>query len=335
MKARITPCGRFIQMTDYTQLEYEQMQHSFKKRISAWRWHPLCKKKIWDGYIKFIDKYNRIPIGLWHQLGKICQEHNLELNFNGIEHVKNLDFKESEFIDWVWDFYDGTRYGKGGERELREYQIKACIDTIRYYKSRSELATSAGKTIIMFTIFAYMHEKELADKHLIVVPNTSLVIQTYEGFLEYAEGTRLEKTLKIQMIGGGRDTSKKDVDIVIGTYQTLKNLDDEFYHDFECVAVDECLHPESIITMGDGSKKKITEINIGDKVKTVNENTMKVEIKEVDTIYRNLSKGNQMYEIETENGKTLKLTGNHKVLLRNGEYKRVDELSLDDDIEVI
>lgn len=245
MKARVTPCGRFIQMTDYTQLENDQIQFSFKKRIGAWRFHPLVKKKIWNGYINFIDKYNRIPIGLWHQLGKICQEHDLELNFTGIEHVKNLDFKDSDFKEWIWDFYEGTRYGKGGDRELREYQIQGCIDTIRYYKSRSELATSAGKTIIMFTIFAYMYERGLATKHLIIVPNTSLVIQTYEGFLDYAEGTRLEETLKIQMIGGGRDTSKKDVDVVIGTYQTLKNLSDEFYLDFDCVAVDEAHHAQA------------------------------------------------------------------------------------------
>ena len=45
MKARITPCGRFIQLTDYNQLEHEQIQYSFKKRIGSWRFHPLVKKK--------------------------------------------------------------------------------------------------------------------------------------------------------------------------------------------------------------------------------------------------------------------------------------------------
>jgi superfamily II DNA or RNA helicase len=242
MKVRVTDDGRFIQLVDYTQLEHDQIHHSFKKRIGAWRFHPLVKKKIWDGYINFIDKFNRIPLGLWNKLNKVCQQYNFELEFEGVKHVKNSDFIEDDFREWVWNFFDGTRYGKGGDREIRDYQIQACVDTISYYKSRSELATSAGKTIIMFIVFAYLKHKGWADKHLIIVPNTSLVIQTQEGFVEYAEGTELEDHLKIQMMGGGRSKVKADVDVVIGTYQTLTNLDNEFYKDINCVCVDEAHH---------------------------------------------------------------------------------------------
>ena len=39
-----------------------------------------------------------------------------------------------------------------------------------------------------------------------------------------------------------------------------------------------------------------------------------------------------MYELELESGKILRLTGNHKVLLTSGIYKRVDELLEEDDI---
>lgn len=241
MKAEVTKCGRFIQITKATDQEFKQMQYSFKRRTSNWKWHPLVKKGVWDGYIKFMDKFNRIPIGLWGKLNSITEKHNIKLDFTGIDKIINQEFSADEFEDWVWDFYRDTIYGKGGEKELRPYQIKSCIDTIKYFKSRSELATSAGKTIIMFTIFAYLFEMGYAKKHLIIVPNTSLIIQTYEGFLEYAEGTRLEN-VKIQMIGGGRSKEKKDVDIVIGTYQTLKNLNKEFYDDITCVAVDECHH---------------------------------------------------------------------------------------------
>lgn len=46
VKAKITPDNRFIQLTDYTELELEQIRFSFKKRISNWRFHPLVKKRI-------------------------------------------------------------------------------------------------------------------------------------------------------------------------------------------------------------------------------------------------------------------------------------------------
>lgn len=242
MHARVTEDGRFIQITDFTQTEYDQLHFSFNKRIGAWRFHPLVKKGIWNGYIKFIDKFNRIPLGLWNKLNKICQQHNFEIEFDGSSYIKNQDFNEEDFIDWVWEFYEGTRYGKGGDRELREYQVQACIDTILYYKSRSELATSAGKTIIIFTTFAYLKHKGWINKKMVIVPNTSLVIQTNDDFLEYSEGTVLEDKLKIQMIGGGRSKLKADVDVIIGTFQTLRNLEDEFFDDIDCVCVDEAHH---------------------------------------------------------------------------------------------
>lgn len=45
MKVRVTDDGRFIQLIEYSQLEYEQIIHSFKKRIGSWKFHPLVKKK--------------------------------------------------------------------------------------------------------------------------------------------------------------------------------------------------------------------------------------------------------------------------------------------------
>ena len=77
MKAKVTPDGRFIQIVDGTDLELDQVRHSFKKRISNWRFHPLVKKKIWDGNFCFIEKkgsFWRVPIGLWREVFEIGKE---------------------------------------------------------------------------------------------------------------------------------------------------------------------------------------------------------------------------------------------------------------------
>ncbi len=66
-------------------------------------------------------------------------------------------------------------------------------------------------------------------------------------------------------------------------------------------------------------------------VKTINDITGSLETNEVDFVHHNLSRDNQMYEIELEDT-TIKITGNHKVKLVSGEYKRVDELTLTDEI---
>ena len=98
------------------------------------------------------------------------------------------------------------------------------------------------------------------------------------------------------------------------------------------LVVDECLHPDTEITLFDNSKKKIKDIEIGDLVKTINEETGILENKPVVKLHHNLNKGEQMYEIEMDNGDVLKITGNHKVKLIDGTWKEVQDLDEEDEI---
>jgi Rad3-related DNA helicase len=94
--------------------------------------------------------------------------------------------------------------------------------------------------------------------------------------------------------------------------------------------VDECLHPDTQITLSDDSTKRIIDIKVGDLVKTINEESGDIEIKPVLKLHHNLNKGSQMYEIEMDNGDVLKITGNHKVKLIDGTWKKVEDLTEDD-----
>lgn len=96
--------------------------------------------------------------------------------------------------------------------------------------------------------------------------------------------------------------------------------------------VDECLHPDTEITLSDDTTKKIKDIKIGDLVRTINEETGLIEDKPVVKLHHNLNKGAQMYEIEMINGDILKITGNHKVKLIDGTWKMVENLNESDEI---
>ncbi len=102
--------------------------------------------------------------------------------------------------------------------------------------------------------------------------------------------------------------------------------------DSRLLIVDECLHPDTKITLHDGSKKKIKDIIEGELVLTINEETKEIQIKPVIKLHHNLNKGSQMYEIEMENGDIIKITGNHKVKLINGTWKKVEDLDESDEI---
>lgn len=231
VKAKVTPDNRFIQLTEYTELELEQIAFSFKKRITNWRFHPLVKKKIWDGYISFMDKYQRIPVGLWNELNETCQKYGFSLTIEEMDNVIDYQFDEQDFRNWVTEFFSDNQKIKP-----RDYQIDAAIPILKYRRSISEIATSAGKTFIIFMIFAYLHDRKKMGKFLMVVPNTNLIIQTIEDFEVYNNG-KLKFTT--QMIHGGTDKTKQETDFIIGTYQSLVKRDRFFFDDVDTICIDE------------------------------------------------------------------------------------------------
>lgn len=236
MLARVTEDKRFLQFVEYTNEEIEQVQLSFKKRIANWRFHPLCKKKIWDGFISFVDKYQRMPFGLWNELNFVCQDFKIQLEIEGIKENLNIDIDVQKFRNWVEDFF------KSNDIKPRDYQIDACIEMLKYKKSISEIATSAGKTLIIFMVFSYLKEVLGAKKMLIIVPNTNLILQTLEDFESYNKGKIEYKT---QLVHGLTDKAKKDVDLVIGTYQSLVKSTPDFFEDFDMICVDEAHHTQA------------------------------------------------------------------------------------------
>ena len=334
MKAKLTADGKFIHIYDYEQQEIEQIRYSFKKRISNWRYHPLVKKKLWNGEFSFIDsKYNLIPIGLYNQLENTAKKFGFEFELEEQESIFDNEIIYEEFEAWVREFFsDHPDHKIGGSKEVRDYQIKSAFNILKARMSCSEIATSAGKTLIMFIIFAYLFSKGIIKNYMIVVPTTSLILQGIEDFNDYNNGKLKFKILGIQ---AGSKKDKTEYEVIIGTFQSLVKREAEWFSDIDVAVVDECLHPDSMVTMADGTMKRIDEVQIGEFVKTIDESKMIIEDREVEYVYKNLSKEEQMYEIELEDGKILKLTGNHKVLLKDGTYKRIDILNEGDDISII
>ena len=323
MVLTLTEDNQFLRIDEATEIELEQVRISLTKRIDSWRFHPLVKRGVWDGYVSYIRDDKWIPAGLWRYVMYVCNEYRYELRIDGIKRLIDTDINADQFEEWALEFFNGS------EMTPRDYQIEAAYNILKFRKCLAELATSAGKTLISFLTVAYMIEHKKAEKILFIVPNVSLVVQAHEDFHEYNHKNRID--IRIQQIFAGQ-AIKANKNIIIGTYQSLIKKDAAYFTEFDAVIVDECLHPDTLITMSDNSKKKICEVKEGDWVKTTNDNTLAIENRQVDFVYKNLSKDNQMLDIEMEDGTSIKITGNHKVKLTNGDYKRADELSERDDI---
>ena len=220
------------------EVEKKQIELSLTKKIHNWYFHPLVKKKIWDGSICFIEKrgpFWKIPVGLWAEVLEIGKEYNYEFHIEGIERMILGDLKLEDFQAWVDEFFDDA------DKKPRDYQVEAAWKIIKYRYSVSEIATSSGKTLISFMIFAFLKSKGYIRKFLMIVPSTNLVIQGTEDFEDYG----IDKLgVKIQQIGGGSKL-REGCDVVIGTFQSLVKKEAEYFEEFDAVFVDEAHHTNS------------------------------------------------------------------------------------------
>lgn len=324
MQWKLTNDNKVLTLLSASELEIEQLKLTFEKESPNAKWDPRVKKGFWSGKINYFKAYKYLPAGLWYELVEMSKEYNFELKIAGIENKFDFDIDKDEFTDWVNEKWVDS------PMKPRDYQIESAFNIIKYKNSLSEIATSAGKTLIIYMIIAYLLEQQKSYKVLMIVPSVDLVVQSTEDFYEY-NASSVKYPLEVQQIYAG-STIRAKANVVVGTFQSLSKKTKEYFNEFDCVVVDECLHPNTLITMSDGSKKLITDIKAGDKVLTTNDKTLEIEEREVDFVYKNLSKNNQMFEIEMEDGNLIKITGNHKVKLTTGEYKRVDCLSEYDEI---
>ena len=222
--------NKFLIIDKCSELELEQLTISLTKRIKSWRFNPLVKRGIWDGYVSYIKNDKYIPTGLWKEVYDIAKQYKFEIQFKNLTHIFDKNINQDEFTKWSLEFFSGH------ELSPRDYQIETAFRILKFRKCMAELATSAGKTLISFLIVAYMIEKGLASKILFIVPNVSLVIQATEDFQDYNLSNRIK--LKIQQIYAGKKI-RSNKNLIIGTYQSLVKKDKEYFSEFDAIIVDE------------------------------------------------------------------------------------------------
>lgn len=106
--------------------------------------------------------------------------------------------------------------------------------------------------------------------------------------------------------------------------------------------LDGCLHESTIVEFEDGSKETISNVfhnRIDKKIKSFNHKTGKVEYKKIKNYMKDMDDVNESngvwYEITLEDGRSIKLTGNHRVWIPSLScYRRVDEMDGSEDFLV-
>jgi hypothetical protein len=336
---------------------YELVER-FTFTIANAQHHPKVKARSWDGKIRlFSARTGLLYFGLHPYVAEYCEKNgyectyedglDCETEFSVVEFQKMIDaLKLSSMVD-----------GERTEIKPHDYQERAVIHAIQSNRSLLLSPTSSGKSLLIYCLMRYYLAKT-KGKILIVVPTTTLVRQMYDDFGDYARSVSWNAEEHCHQIydGGEKETDKR---VVITTWQALATkerlpkelrarmnkaqiklwnkkakyiLDQEYFDQFSAVFGDECLHPDTQITMGDLSVKALVNIVPGDEVMTFNETMNRFEAKPVVKQHCNLTQTSEVFRLTFENGTSMEITGNHKVLLKSGSWKRVDALVENDDV---
>jgi reverse gyrase len=293
----------------------QELSDYFTFFVPGHQFTPAYKSRIWDGKIRLADLRSfTIYHGLVPYIEIFCKERDYTLEIDSdVNSTENYSVVEAkEFISTL-----------NIPLEVRDYQLKSFVHAVRNKRILLLSPTASGKSLIIYLILRHLQLEN--KKGLLIAPTTSLVEQMYKDFEDY--GYDSEQYCHRQYSGKEKHTNKF---LTITTWQSIYKNPGEYFEQFDFVFGDECLHPDTLINMSDGTKKKIKDIIVGDLVATFNEVTQTIESKPVVQLYQNLSFNEQMYEIELANKSVVKITGNHKVLLISGVWKRVDELEIGD-----
>lgn len=189
--------------------------------VKGYQHMPKFKTGVWSGKISLYRKAIKgFPYGLLTKIVKYTKTEWPELEYGITKEVKQLfsGFQvEHNYEHLTYDPYD--------------YQRIAIEQTLLRSKGICQLPTASGKSFVITCMIDNINKQYNNNKSLIVVPSIHLVTQFYGDLDEY----NMDMS-KVGRVSG--DYKEFDKDIVIGTWQSMKN-NFESMRDFNTVIIDE------------------------------------------------------------------------------------------------
>lgn len=200
-----------------------KIKDHFSYYAKGYKYSPAYKARRWDGKISYFNITNRsLFIGLYDDLIKFLDKYDIKYQSEYNSEEYNLDIKD------ILNFIDTINL----PFPPRDYQLYMVYRALKKRRGIFLAATASGKSLNQYIISRYLISN--GHKILMIVPKVSLVEQMYGDFKEY--GINVEK--HIHKIYSGQNYHS-DKDIIITTYQSLKNIKKKTLDSVTAVLVDE------------------------------------------------------------------------------------------------
>lgn len=205
----------------------------FQFMVDGAQFNPMVKARIWNGIIHTVFPYKkRAYAGLHDAIVKSLNDsgHNVE---STVTSGKNIT---PEFVDTVFEKLNMYTKKGGTPLEIRDYQKNGVYEVIKRGRAIVVSPTGSGKSAMIYAISRMMcAEKKIT---LIVVPSIGLVSQMKGDFKDYSGENGWDAENRVQTISGGSSTNVT-CPVVVATWQTLRNLPNEWFAKFGALIVDE------------------------------------------------------------------------------------------------
>ena len=204
-----------------------ELSDYFKFKIPNSQFHPLVKRRAWDGFIRLFDRTNNlIYCGLINHIREFCKLRCYKLDYEENKNLINeniiLEFIEKLNLPFL----------------LYDYQIQTLIHGINNKRALILSPTSSGKTSIIYTIIRYFVSVN-DTKVLLIVPVLNLIEQGFKDFETYSKNdSSFEVKYNVHKIFSGQD-KHTDKQIIISSWQSLYKLPKEYFDQFGMVICDE------------------------------------------------------------------------------------------------
>ena len=206
-----------------------ELSEFFTFEVPGFKFMPAYRNRVWDGKIRlFSQKTKEMYLGLYPYIKAYCEEREIPLVAGkGIGVINKSDRAV------VAKFCNNL----GQKFEARDYQIDAVHTALKFNRTLLVSPTASGKSFIIYALVRYYEhllKDEKKNRILIIVPTTSLVEQMYGDFKDY--GWNVKKYVDRIYAKYDKMTSKK---VVVSTWQSIYNMNNNFFSDFGAVFGDE------------------------------------------------------------------------------------------------
>lgn len=208
-----------------------KLKKYFEYFIPNYKHHPRVKSKQWNGKLSAYKlDTETLPVGLKKDLEYFAKESGYEIKYAYDEELDYNDVTDNDLETFYKSIFKDTGYYP------RDYQHTAIKEAIRAKRGVTESATASGKSLNVYTLIRFLLSA-VEGRIMLIVPSVGLTKQMFSDFIEFGW---VDCINDVSVLYSNSDMYDPNRRILISTYQSLANKNDEFFAKYDAVLIDEC-----------------------------------------------------------------------------------------------